>query len=238
MAVSNARHFAKLLVTQSSSCVRFESGFTASTSQRLFQSSSAPAASAPSSPLIGLPTLGNVPVALNSSKWAAPQAADASAMSIFDIKGAISTLSTPVDPSTMTAGMVALNARVARAQQQQATLAGFRVLPDLTPGRALMWGTILAVWGTATVTVLAARALDIHTLADVPVKMKEHLQPVKEWSRATLSVIPDTFTPLRDSDAMTDAQVFASTVKHNISRRSQPADSWSASPERAFVNAA
>ena len=38
-----------------------------------------------------------------------------------------------------------------------------RLLPELTPGRAMMWGTILAMWGTCAAVALTARQLDIHT---------------------------------------------------------------------------
>lgn len=211
MAARNARHFARLL--SSPGCARLESAFTASTSSRLFQSSTA--AGAPSNPVVGLPTLANVPVKLNNAKWAAPRAVDAAAMSIFDIKGAISVLSKPPEPTTVTAGMAALRARVARAQQQSATIAGFRLFPDLTPGRAFMWGTILAVWSVALTATIACRAMDIHSVKDVPVKMKEHLAPVVEWGKASFSSIPETFT-IKDSQAISDVHVFASTLKRNL----------------------
>jgi hypothetical protein len=36
-----------------------------------------------------------------------------------------------------------------------------RLLPQFTPARALMWGTILAIWGTGAVVMSSSRALDI-----------------------------------------------------------------------------
>jgi hypothetical protein len=38
-----------------------------------------------------------------------------------------------------------------------------RLLPKFTPGRAMMWGTILALWGTGALVATTARQLDIHT---------------------------------------------------------------------------
>lgn len=58
--------------------------------------------------------------------------------------------------------------RVARAQQVGVTLYGYKVFPDLTPGRAFMWGSILALWAVGTVSLASARALDIHSVRSHP----------------------------------------------------------------------
>ena len=52
-------------------------------------------------------------------------------------------------------------ARIARAQQQGLTLYGFKVFPDLTPGRAFMWGTILAVYAVGTASYVTARSCGV-----------------------------------------------------------------------------
>jgi hypothetical protein len=57
--------------------------------------------------------------------------------------------------------------RVARAQQAGVTLYGYKVFPDLTPGRAFMWGSILAVWAVGSVALASARALDIHSVRNL-----------------------------------------------------------------------
>ena len=41
---------------------------------------------------------------------------------------------------------------------------GIRLLPEFTPGRAMLWGSILAVWGTAALVVSTAKSLDIKTV--------------------------------------------------------------------------
>jgi hypothetical protein len=46
-----------------------------------------------------------------------------------------------------------------------ASLWGFKLFPDLTPGRAFMWGTILAVYTVGAVSVVSARALGIQSVS-------------------------------------------------------------------------
>lgn len=41
---------------------------------------------------------------------------------------------------------------------------GFKLFPDLTPGRAFMWGTILAVYTVGMVSVVSARAVGIQSV--------------------------------------------------------------------------
>ena len=43
-----------------------------------------------------------------------------------------------------------------------------RLLPVFSPGRALLWGTILAAWGTGAVVASSSRALDIRTVCGAP----------------------------------------------------------------------
>ena len=57
---------------------------------------------------------------------------------------------------------------------------GYRLLPEFTPGRAMFWGTILAVWGTAAVVMSTAKSLDIHT-----VSLKSTAQPPASASKQT-----------------------------------------------------
>ena len=52
-------------------------------------------------------------------------------------------------------------ARIARAQQVGFTLYGYKVFPDLTPGRAFMWGSILAVYCVGMASYMTARSVGI-----------------------------------------------------------------------------
>ena len=60
--------------------------------------------------------------------------------------------------------------RVRLEKQQKASIEtplvqGYRLLPEFTPGRAMFWGSILAVWGTAALVMSTAKSLDIHTVS-------------------------------------------------------------------------
>lgn len=50
-----------------------------------------------------------------------------------------------------------------------------RLLPKFTPGRAMMWGTILALWGTGALVATTARQLDIHTSGERQLSFLCHL---------------------------------------------------------------
>lgn len=43
-----------------------------------------------------------------------------------------------------------------------------RLLPQFTPGRALMWGSILALWGTGALVMSSSRALNIQRVSTLP----------------------------------------------------------------------
>ena len=50
-----------------------------------------------------------------------------------------------------------------------------RLLPVFSPGRALLWGTILAAWGTGAVVASSSRALDIRTVRGAPLAVEGDL---------------------------------------------------------------
>ncbi len=52
-----------------------------------------------------------------------------------------------------------------------------RVLPEMTPGRALLWGSLLALWGTALTVKVAAAQLGITSAQDAPAVLREVVQP-------------------------------------------------------------
>ena len=69
-----------------------------------------------------------------------------------------------------------LSARVALARQvvvesakvdATTTASGLRVYPMLNPGRAFMWGTIFAVWGSAFAVLAASKAAGVATVEDL-----------------------------------------------------------------------
>lgn len=52
--------------------------------------------------------------------------------------------------------------KIAKAAVDERVVQGLRLMPEYTPARAMLWGSILAVWGTAILTASVARQLDIH----------------------------------------------------------------------------
>lgn len=67
------------------------------------------------------------------------------------------------------------------ALETPTVLGGLRVLPECTPGRALMWGTVLALWGTGAIVASTAKYLDIHDASQAPEKIKMALSPIGSW---------------------------------------------------------
>lgn len=60
--------------------------------------------------------------------------------------------------------------RIRLEKQQKAAIEtplvkGIRLLPEFTPGRAMLWGSILAVWGTAAIVMSTAKSLNIKTVS-------------------------------------------------------------------------
>lgn len=73
--------------------------------------------------------------------------------------------------------------KIQRAALQTPTVAGYRLLPEMTPGRALLWGSILAVYGTTALVMSTAKYLEIETLGDVQETMGRVLGPLGEGLR-------------------------------------------------------
>jgi hypothetical protein len=86
-------------------------------------------------------------------------------------------------------------AKIERAALSSPQLAGMRLLPKFTPGRAMLWGTILAVWGTAGIVSASARSLDIQAWSDAPGALRALLAPVG-------AALESRLAPLRGSMAL------------------------------------
>lgn len=79
-----------------------------------------------------------------------------------------------------------------------------KLFPDFTPGRALLWGSLLAVWGTSAVAVRTAKAMGIHSLEDVRSRFGSALAPVRGSMHATLEPFRDTFAGSHEAVASSD----------------------------------
>lgn len=104
-------------------------------------------------------------------------------------------------------------AKIARAQLESPQMAGLRLLPKFTPGRAFFWGSVLAVWGTAALALTAARQLGIDSLEQAGPVLRRHIAPLAAGLEAS-------FSPLRSSMAL-DAgrEVGADVQASEVSQR-------------------
>jgi hypothetical protein len=116
-------------------------------------------------------------------------------------------------------------AKIQRAALEGPTLAGYRVLPEFTPGRALMWGTILAMWGTAAAVSLTARQLDIENAADAPTKLRAAFAPVVEAFKARLAPLRDGISKHGDTaDGMRQEAISSAVVQRLKGKLMRAAD--------------
>jgi hypothetical protein len=98
--------------------------------------------------------------------------------------------------------------KIQKAALETPTVAGYRVLPELTPGRAMLWGTVLAVWATGAVVATAMRNLEIQGAADAPEKLRLIFAPfvagvhevLAPW-RSTLSTASAAGSEAREETA-------------------------------------
>lgn len=90
---------------------------------------------------------------------------------------------TPVK-ETVTGWESARARKIALAAQETPLLGGMRVLPALTPGRAFLWGSVLAMWGTAAAVAAGARRIGIHSAEDAPGVLRALLAPLVEGMAA------------------------------------------------------
>jgi hypothetical protein len=132
-------------------------------------------------------------VSLGRARWTHDGGAHASIFSVADGKRLAA------EPARhATAWEAARAARVARAAVETPVVAGMRLMPTYTPGRALLWGSVLAAWGTGALAASAARSFGIREPADVGPALEPHLAPlaaavaaVLEPWRGVLSVSAD-----------------------------------------------
>lgn len=68
---------------------------------------------------------------------------------------------------------VARQEKVAAAALDAATHRGLIVFPKFTPGRAFLWGTILAVWGTGVAMTLGSKTTGVKTVPELETFVRE-----------------------------------------------------------------
>lgn len=113
--------------------------------------------------------IGTEKVSLGRARWTVSDA------SIFSVADGKRLAQTPV--RVPTAFEAARMGKINKAALDTPLVSGYRLLPQFTPGRALLWGTILAMWGTGAVVVTAARRLDITKMEEAKGKIEAALLP-------------------------------------------------------------
>lgn len=106
---------------------------------------------------------------LGRGRWTAE---DVSIFSVADGKRMASTPARPINNYDS----IRMN-KIQRAALETPTVAGYRLLPELTPGRAMLWGTVLAIWATGALVATAMKNLEIQGAADAPGKLKAIFTP-------------------------------------------------------------
>lgn len=113
--------------------------------------------------------IGTERVSLGRARWTVDNT------SIFSVADGKRLAQTPV--RVPTAFEAARLRKIDKAAVESPLLQGYRLLPQFTPGRALLWGTILAVWGTAGLVVTSARHLGITRLDEAKAKLEASVAP-------------------------------------------------------------
>lgn len=98
-------------------------------------------------------------------------------VSIFSVSDGKELASTPAKPLNHYENIRMQKIQKA-ALQTPTVLGGYRVLPAMTPGRALLWGTVLAIYGTSAVVMSTASYLEIKSIGDVRETMARVLGPL------------------------------------------------------------
>lgn len=109
---------------------------------------------------------------LGRARWTTEDA------SIFSVADGKRLVNTPTKATSVYENIRAV--KIQRAALETPTVAGYRLLPELTPGRAFLWGTVLAVWATTAVVMGTARTLDIKDTTDASGKLKSFMRPVAD----------------------------------------------------------
>ena len=109
-------------------------------------------------------------------------------VSVFSVSEGKKMASTP--PKAITNYENLRMMKIQKAALETPTMAGYRLLPELTPGRAMLWGTVIAIWATSAVVATTMRNLDINGTQDASSKMRAVVGP---WAEA----LQNKLAPLR-----------------------------------------
>ena len=129
-----------------------------------------------------------------SSSSSAPAPAPSTASrpaSIFSVADGRRLANEPV--RHLTAFEAARAARVSKHAVETPLVAGLRLMPIYTPGRALLWGTVLAAWATAAAVASSARALGVHNVTEAPEALRAYFAPAAARMRFAAEPLKGSF---------------------------------------------
>lgn len=150
------------------------------------------------------------PISMGRGRWTAD------GVSIFDVQAGKELAQTSRPQATM------LEMRRAQAIQRAALatplVQGYRWYPEMTPGRALFWGTLLAVAGTAVGSKIACIVLDIKGVDDIAVKINESFSPMTEKASSIFKPLGAAMSSAGDESAKRSGALgeFAEKIKQNM----------------------
>jgi hypothetical protein len=139
--------------------------------------------------------LGTTKVSLGRARW------NTDGASIFSVQDGKRLAQTPVKEPT--AWELNRMRKISKAAVDTRVVQGIRLMPEYTPARALLWGSILALWGTGAIVATVARRLEIHESQEASEKLREVLTPYIGFSKRMLEPLKAWFHTQETTDLQT-----------------------------------
>jgi len=92
---------------------------------------------------------------------------------------------------------MARQARIESSQVVQETYKGYRVYPKLNPGRAFVWGSVLALWGTCFLLVSGKKLFNINSVEDLDTFVNRSLEKPVDSIKVSLT---ETLKPKQSAE--------------------------------------
>jgi hypothetical protein len=119
----------------------------------------------------------------SGSKWAA-STGTVEGVSLFNVRGAVELAKGTKDKLPVQRALPVAAPTEGVLQLGRMSL---RLMPDFTPSRALVWGTVLACWAVGGVTVMAAQSMGFSSVEDVRDKVGATMLPAAAACRSYMT---------------------------------------------------
>ena len=123
-------------------------------------------------------------MSIGGNKWAA-SSGGSSGVSLFDVRGALKLASGAASELPVQKALPAPSSTVMLLGKP------FRLMPDASPARAMLWGSVLAAWTVGGLCLHTARRLDIATAANVKDKLGDAMSPAAARVRVAMGPVRD-----------------------------------------------